>query len=1228
MTLIRDLIEIPTTQAADDFVLRLTEGVSHADATLRDYVVTPNLVPKFDEALALIQSALGIDVVNGAARQVKAPQSRAAYLHGSFGSGKSHFMAVLHHLLRRHPAATAMPELAEPVRKHMPWIQGRKFLLLPVHMLNASSIDEGVLGGYLRLVRKEHPEAPTPALLVAADLFADAERQRKALGDTKFLDELNSNSSSDAKWGALGASWTIARYDAARLASDDDPEHAALVSTLLDTIAQAFRNLMGHSGKHFVKLDHGLEVLTAHAKSLGYDAVIFLLDELILWLASHATDQEFLGREIDKLVNLVETSASNRAIPVVSFIARQRDLRELVSDNLPGVQQLGYVDKLRFHEGRFQKITLEDRDLPTIASKRLLAPKDAAAASQIDAQFSASTKIAQETLDILTTKDRTIAEFRKVYPFSPALVEVLVDASSMLQRDRTALKAMRQLLVQRRDNLTLGEFIPLGDLFDVIAQGNDAIVDTFKVSFERARKLWREKLEPMLEREHNVSAADLERREWNDPVRTKFCNDARILKTLLLGSLVSNVPSLRQLNAKRVAALNHGTIKAPFAGQEAQTVLAKLNRWTREAPEIRLQGSATDPTLSIELEGVDWEGILANAGELDTHGQRLRLLRDLVFSDLGVDASAAVLNEHSFTWTWRGTERAADLLFADVSELRSASLDYSGAAWKVVLDLPLAADAGATERDHARITDYLATNRKSHTLVWRPRVFNQQTVRELGRLIRVQGALRGDNFRRYASHVPETDHATARNLLEGHKVQLENRLRSVILAAYGVSTQGQDGLDIAITIEDPFVSLDSSFSPKPPVGSTLRVAMEGLLDQAMTHRYPDHPKFEGEIGKAALKRVLALCKDAVTATANRVPVEPSRRKETLNIVVPLNLGQMTGLDRPFVLGNDWKQHFLRQQAVSADKDWTVANMRTWIDQPSPRGLPEPVEDLLILLFAEQTDRVLFQHGAPVGEVEIGRLGPDFELREQRLPPADTWARAVEIANKAFGLGASPGRSGSNVASLAARVRDIARGGREDAVRLMQALELRTPAAVKATSARLATMKALAGWLDQLVAATDDVELVARIARAPIANPITADALGSAHAKAKAVLEAIESTNWEPIDGLKNAPEARRAEAKKLEGDLALAFAQDEYARPIAAELRRIELEATRLFVQATQDAPQPTQPGWKQVEHRKLTRVTASAAAKELDALKSKLDSDQALEVELDWKLYRKEGGA
>jgi predicted ATPase len=49
--------------------------------------------------------------------------SKAAYLHGSFGSGKSHFMAVLNLLLAGNTQARATPELADVVARHS-WTEG------------------------------------------------------------------------------------------------------------------------------------------------------------------------------------------------------------------------------------------------------------------------------------------------------------------------------------------------------------------------------------------------------------------------------------------------------------------------------------------------------------------------------------------------------------------------------------------------------------------------------------------------------------------------------------------------------------------------------------------------------------------------------------------------------------------------------------------------------------------------------------------------------------------------------------------------------------------------------------------------------------------------------------------------------------------------------------------------------------------------------------------------
>lgn len=95
---IRDLIDLPEQVHRGDFVLRLTEGVQDPAQTVGTYVVTPQLVEAFDNALGFIRSAL------------QPPTSKAAYLHGSFGSGKSHFMAMLHLLLQGDERARAVPD--------------------------------------------------------------------------------------------------------------------------------------------------------------------------------------------------------------------------------------------------------------------------------------------------------------------------------------------------------------------------------------------------------------------------------------------------------------------------------------------------------------------------------------------------------------------------------------------------------------------------------------------------------------------------------------------------------------------------------------------------------------------------------------------------------------------------------------------------------------------------------------------------------------------------------------------------------------------------------------------------------------------------------------------------------------------------------------------------------------------------------------------------------------
>src|SRR5215475_2848528 len=119
-SLLSVLLDLPEQVYKGDFAHNLSDVVNQPETVLRDYVVTPQLADCIDNALGFIRSALD------------AHSSKAAYLHGSFGSGKSHFMAVLHLLLQHNRAARALHELAAVCVKHA-WVQEQKLLLVPYH---------------------------------------------------------------------------------------------------------------------------------------------------------------------------------------------------------------------------------------------------------------------------------------------------------------------------------------------------------------------------------------------------------------------------------------------------------------------------------------------------------------------------------------------------------------------------------------------------------------------------------------------------------------------------------------------------------------------------------------------------------------------------------------------------------------------------------------------------------------------------------------------------------------------------------------------------------------------------------------------------------------------------------------------------------------------------------------------------------------------------------------
>ena len=146
--LIREIIVVPERVRKGDFVLNLSKGVTEPEKTLEQYVVTPQLVACFDDALGFIRSA------------VDAANSKACYLHGSFGAGKSHFMAVLHLILQHNPPPCGRCPNSRRSVPSTPWVENKKFLLVPYHMIGSRNMESAILGGYVDHVMAASSRCP------------------------------------------------------------------------------------------------------------------------------------------------------------------------------------------------------------------------------------------------------------------------------------------------------------------------------------------------------------------------------------------------------------------------------------------------------------------------------------------------------------------------------------------------------------------------------------------------------------------------------------------------------------------------------------------------------------------------------------------------------------------------------------------------------------------------------------------------------------------------------------------------------------------------------------------------------------------------------------------------------------------------------------------------------------------------------------------------------------
>jgi hypothetical protein len=560
--------------------------------------------------------------------------------------------------------------------------------------------------------------------------------------------------------------------------------------------------------------------------------------------------------------------------------------------------------------------------------------------------------------------------------------------------------------------------------------------------------------------------------------------------------------------------------------------------------------------------------------------------------------------------------------------------------WKLIIDFPFDTEGHTPDDDLDRLTRFRDKNERQRTLVWLPSFFSARTQGELAKLVVIDRLLLGNNLEQHSKHLSAQDRETARLLLKNQQSALAQRLMQAVEAAYAIRSEPMPGtLDPAWDMSDShFQSLFPTLVLQRPVGANLGEALEHLLDQALSHQFPKHPKFGQEIkvGKD-MRQVLEVCQQAARTPDGRVYVEDKAvRQKLINICNPLELGRIESTDRThFVLDGKWKTHFNKMLTQSGQTNPQVGEMRRWTDLPDERGLPKEIQNLLILVYADQTNRS-FRHVHHGGNYEptLDDLPDELELQEQTLPDLKDWNEAVTRVADIFGHAISRLLNASNLATMAAKVGETVAEFRTDCDALPDKVQLvlknlGTSEADFSKCDRVGTAKAVKSLLENCDG-EEPTALVGIIAHAKIETNSTA--MGRSLKTAKAILECLNRTRWDLFSAVAQLQDQRKTEAELLIQDVCTYLKTDEHALVggLAGKLSDAEGRAIKLLTPPkvidpippiTPLTPSPGTKRWSQVGTGKKVRVDSQEWQETAEELQKKLEENPGYRLTVQWLL-------
>ncbi len=949
---LRDAFDIP--EHLGDFVVRVNADPGGDAALVRDYVITPGVATELGRILQSVQDT----------------QTRGEDLgwivHGSFGSGKSHFLAVLSLLLENQDLAWAKPDpaIAQLAERHRPWLAGRRLLVVRENLSSADHKDKRFDRIIYEAVNKTLAAAGQ-APFSYLNLEGVLEQARQEAGQY-----------GDAFWKGMAAAGVI-----------DSATNFELVAASADIedverLAYGYLTYKGRDGSDVdfsPKWAEGLQRLTRHVQGAGYGGLVLILDEMLLWLSATLPHQ--FKEAINQLTVIVDHTDGARALPVSVFVARQRRFSEFFPDMADDEQLQDHLD---FQSGRFKgTTTLEDVELRHIVKDRVLRQRQpaaiAAAVEQLLTEKSALRRAIQQDADGSYLRD--------VYPYHPALIEALIDISSLLQRDRTALRLLTELLMQSA-NLPLGQVLPVGAAFQhVFPRGG--FLGHHRVDQLRAiQDLYYQRFQPA------IAAIAQESAESGTDSQGATDRDQgldQMVKTVLMAEVSKRLKGASGLTLERLVRLNDADVSGFSDRGRIATAFANLLDLSRRVPALQISGEGGSAIISVITEGADFGDILERArGHAENLSARFRAFYSVFKPILGLDATATAGRDGAADWpltvTWRGTQRQGSLKIANVRELPYDDFKVRQGDFRILIDYPWDEPGHSVEEDRQRVQQVKKAEGSQHSLCWLPRHLPPAELAQFTDIAACDFIMTAEGQESLLGGQSPQDRQSTVERAKDRAATLRRAMADLLRRAY--VTEGE---------VQPLVSDLSGVSPKPEMAQNTAYLASVLLDR----RYPRHPDFKAEPRLPDLRLLLDWMLQAAETDGRRAPYDDNMAALLRSLGEPLDLvslGQTHAnlrLDTRYV--KDVLDRFERPELSWGPVDSHL--QEHYGLQPALRNL--------FLLFAMRLKGYRALHelsGAPVETIELDNR-PHGGLSLVRAPLLDpaTWSAAMELGGSLFGL---------------------------------------------------------------------------------------------------------------------------------------------------------------------------------------------------------------------------------